>query len=73
MAMTKEPHKPIGIYRSHGVLGLPNGVRIRDVDGAEKYIPEQRYRQYGYEPLFDDDRPPSSDPDRMLVQGRPQG
>jgi len=54
MAMTKEPHKPIGIYRSHGVLGLPNGVRIRDVDGAEKYIPEQRYRQYGYEPLFDD-------------------
>jgi hypothetical protein len=51
--MTNRSTKPVGICRSHGVLGLPNGVLIRDADGAEKNIPEQRYRQNGYEPAFE--------------------
>lgn len=53
MTMTNEPNKPAGVYRSHGALGLPNGVRIRGVDGAEKNIPEHRYRQNGYKPAFE--------------------
>lgn len=52
--MTGQANKPVGIYRKHGVLGLPNGVRIRNVSGAELDIPEQRYRNNGYEPPFED-------------------
>lgn len=42
-----------GLYRTRGVGGLPNDARVSDGTIAMD-IPEQRYRDNGYEPPFDD-------------------
>jgi len=52
--MTSLPTKTVGIYRRHGVLGLPTDARIRNFSGEEIDIPEQRYRNGGHEPPFEE-------------------
>ncbi len=42
-----------GLYRVHGVAGLPDDVRMED-DGIEMPLHEQIYRARGYRPAVDD-------------------
>jgi hypothetical protein len=53
--MAEKPKRPIGLYRTRGLKGMPNTVRVQDVGGIEMEmdIPEQRYRDNGYEPPYE--------------------
>jgi hypothetical protein len=42
-----------GLYRIHGLGGLPNDVRVDD-DGISIPLEESIYRARGYRPLVDD-------------------
>jgi hypothetical protein len=42
-----------GLYRIHGVDGLPNDVRVDD-DGIDLPVNEALYRAYGYKPVVED-------------------
>lgn len=42
-----------GLYRIHGIGGLPDDVRVDD-DGIEVPVEEQLYRIRGYRPPVDD-------------------
>lgn len=42
-----------GLYRIHGVDGLPDDVRVDD-DGIDLPMNEALYRAYGYKPFVDD-------------------
>ena len=42
-----------GMYRTHGVDGLPDGVRVDD-EGIDIPMEEVSYRARGYLPLVDD-------------------
>jgi hypothetical protein len=42
-----------GLYRIHGIGGLPDDVRVDD-DGIEVPVEEQLYRTRGYRPPVDD-------------------
>ena len=42
-----------GLYRIHGVGGLPDDVRIED-DGIETPVEESLYRSRGYQPAVEE-------------------